>query len=104
MAQLMAESDLAIGAAGSTSWERCSQGLPSIISVVADNQNLIADALETAGAARTFVTDDAMPALRTVIAELADDPRELSKMSRCAANVSDGGGSIRVATAVDALN
>jgi len=104
MAQLMAESDLAIGAAGSTSWERCSQGLPSIIGVVADNQIFIADALQAAGASKTFIVDDEMFALRAVIAELANDPQELLRMSRCAANISDGGGAIRVATAVDALN
>ena len=39
MARLMAEADLAIGAAGAnTSWERCSSGLPTIVLAVADNQ------------------------------------------------------------------
>lgn len=41
MAQLMADSDLAIGAAGSTSWERCCLGLPSISLLIAENQKLI---------------------------------------------------------------
>ena len=45
MAQLMAESDLCIGAAGSTSWERCCLGLPSIQLVLADNQKEAALAL-----------------------------------------------------------
>ena len=45
MAELMCGSDLAIGAAGSTSWERCCLGLPSIIMVTADNQKLIASNL-----------------------------------------------------------
>lgn len=45
MAQLMAQSDLCIGAAGSTSWERCCLGLPSIQLVVAENQNEAASAL-----------------------------------------------------------
>jgi len=51
MAELMARSDLAIGAAGSTSWERCCLGLPSIMVVLADNQNLIAKDLHNWGAA-----------------------------------------------------
>lgn len=51
MAELMAKSDLAIGAAGSTSWERCCLGLPSIMVVLADNQNLIAKDLHNWGAA-----------------------------------------------------
>jgi UDP-2,4-diacetamido-2,4,6-trideoxy-beta-L-altropyranose hydrolase len=38
MARRMADSDLAIGAAGSTSWERCCLGLPSILVILADNQ------------------------------------------------------------------
>ena len=38
MAQRMADSDLAIGAAGSTSWERCCLGLPSVVVILADNQ------------------------------------------------------------------
>lgn len=45
MASLMAESDLAIGAAGGTSWERCCLGLPSITLVLAENQIAVAAAL-----------------------------------------------------------
>ena len=38
MAEIMANADLAIGAAGATTWERCCLGLPSIQVVIADNQ------------------------------------------------------------------
>jgi len=38
MAELMAAADLAIGAGGSASWERCCLGLPSIVGAVAQNQ------------------------------------------------------------------
>lgn len=38
MAEIMANSDLAIGAAGATTWERCCLGLPTIQMVIADNQ------------------------------------------------------------------
>lgn len=51
MAQRMANSDLAIGAAGSTSWERCCLGLPTLMVVLADNQRDIAIGLERVGAA-----------------------------------------------------
>ena len=51
MAEIMAESDLAIGAAGGTAWERCCLGLPSIMLITAENQQEIARALETSQAA-----------------------------------------------------
>lgn len=45
MAEIMANSDLAIGAAGSTSWERCCLGLPTLVMVLAENQSAGAKAL-----------------------------------------------------------
>jgi UDP-2,4-diacetamido-2,4,6-trideoxy-beta-L-altropyranose hydrolase len=41
MAQLMADSDLCIGAAGGTTWERCCLGLPTIMLILAGNQKKI---------------------------------------------------------------
>lgn len=38
MAELMHKADLAIGAGGSTNWERCFLGLPAIVIAIADNQ------------------------------------------------------------------
>lgn len=38
IAELMANSDLAIGAGGTTTWERCCLGLPAIVIGVAENQ------------------------------------------------------------------
>jgi UDP-2,4-diacetamido-2,4,6-trideoxy-beta-L-altropyranose hydrolase len=54
MAQLMADSDLAIGAAGATAWERCCLGLPSLMLVLADNQRGMAQALAKSGAAQVI--------------------------------------------------
>lgn len=39
MGQLMQKADFAIGAGGSTMWERCYVGLPSSATIVADNQS-----------------------------------------------------------------
>ena len=39
MAALMIEADLAFGGCGTTSWERCTLGLPSIVIGLAENQN-----------------------------------------------------------------
>jgi len=45
MAELMSNADLAIGAAGATTWERCCLGLPTIQLVIAENQRQIAEYL-----------------------------------------------------------
>jgi UDP-2,4-diacetamido-2,4,6-trideoxy-beta-L-altropyranose hydrolase len=52
MADEMAKMDLFIGAGGSTSWERCILGLPSIIVSVADNQVEASTALHHLGVLR----------------------------------------------------
>lgn len=51
MAELMMQADIAISAAGSTCWELCFLGLPSILLDVADNQIPIATELERRGCA-----------------------------------------------------
>ncbi len=50
MGDLMLSADIAIGASGATAWERCCLGLPSLITVNAENQQLIAKNLTHAGA------------------------------------------------------
>lgn len=49
MAQLMASADLAFGACGTATWERCILGLPAIVVVLADNQRPSTQALVNAG-------------------------------------------------------
>ncbi|OMP65792.1 UDP-2,4-diacetamido-2,4,6-trideoxy-beta-L-altropyranose hydrolase [Domibacillus epiphyticus] len=50
MAELMVKSDLAIGAGGSTSWERCFLELPALTIIVADNQKELSKAVANKGA------------------------------------------------------
>lgn len=45
MSDLMYDCDFAIGAAGSTTWERCCLGMPSILLCIAENQRDIMSAL-----------------------------------------------------------
>jgi UDP-2,4-diacetamido-2,4,6-trideoxy-beta-L-altropyranose hydrolase len=93
MAQLMADSDLAIGAAGATSWERCCLGLPTIMLVLAENQHEVAQRLEQSGAAKLISLSQSPTAeLRELLLPLIDDPAELLSMSDCAASVIDGSG------------
>jgi UDP-2,4-diacetamido-2,4,6-trideoxy-beta-L-altropyranose hydrolase len=97
MADLMADSDLAIGAAGSTSWERCCLGLPAIIVVQADNQQLIANALELIGAAKVSSVFGGTKLLHEQISKVLSDISGLQRMSVSASKVTDGCGADRVA-------
>lgn len=57
MAELMVNADLAIGAAGSTSWERCCLGLPTVMVVLAENQQMIANQLSDIGACKVMAVN-----------------------------------------------
>lgn len=96
MAQLMVDSDLAIGAAGSTSWERCCLGLPTLILVLADNQMAGAAALQNFGAAVVAERVDSVGALLSQIVMSDDYQKLLSRWSQSAATVTDGSGVDRV--------
>jgi UDP-2,4-diacetamido-2,4,6-trideoxy-beta-L-altropyranose hydrolase len=98
MAQLMADADLAIGAAGTTSWERCTLGLPCLVAVLAENQVALAEALIAAGAARPLRLSSAAGRARFAadLAELCGTGNARSEMSRRAAAVADGTGVARV--------
>lgn len=50
MAELMAAADIGIGAGGSTTWERCCLGLPTVVMVLSDNQKPVAQHLDKMGA------------------------------------------------------
>ena len=94
MADLMNQADLAIGASGSTSWERCALGLPAIIYVIADNQIGIASALESAEAAITIRgVNELSSKLNTAI-------QNLKNMSIKASLICDGFGVKRVSNSL----
>jgi UDP-2,4-diacetamido-2,4,6-trideoxy-beta-L-altropyranose hydrolase len=94
MAKLMADSDLAIGAAGTTSWERCCLGLPTIMFVLAANQGKIAEALCKAGAAH--MADALKLTYYPLVTPEYLTPLSLSAMSRAAAAITDGLGVAQV--------
>jgi UDP-2,4-diacetamido-2,4,6-trideoxy-beta-L-altropyranose hydrolase len=97
MAERMCLADLSIGAAGSTSWERCCLGSPTIIVVLAANQASGAKALEAAGAAITIDAPEAVrQALPSVLAK-ASMPKVLQLMNRAAAKITNGKGASLVA-------
>ncbi|MFG6584655.1 UDP-2,4-diacetamido-2,4,6-trideoxy-beta-L-altropyranose hydrolase [Sulfitobacter sp. 1A12779] len=98
MARLMQDADLAIGAGGSTTWERCCLGLPSIIVETADNQAGAVAAMEAEAAALgTGPLLDARFDDRLVQA-VGQAQQELEALSQSAARVCDGEGVCRAVT------
>jgi UDP-2,4-diacetamido-2,4,6-trideoxy-beta-L-altropyranose hydrolase len=97
MARRMADSDLAIGAAGSTSWERCCLGLPTLMVVLADNQKDAAVHLEHAGAAYCLTLDTQLhQQLHDRTQRLLNQPEGLNQMAIHASRITDGAGVERV--------
>lgn len=52
LAKLMLDADLAIGAGGSSAWERCCLGLPTLLFVLSENQKNVSNNLEQIGAVK----------------------------------------------------
>jgi UDP-2,4-diacetamido-2,4,6-trideoxy-beta-L-altropyranose hydrolase len=105
MAELMALADLAIGAAGSASWERCCVGLPALLVTLADNQIDIARGLEGAGACR-YLGPSAVVTVQVLLDALADcarAPEQLRAWSETAYGLADGLGTQRACEAMEAL-
>jgi UDP-2,4-diacetamido-2,4,6-trideoxy-beta-L-altropyranose hydrolase len=104
MAQRMADSDLAIGAAGSTSWERCCLGLPTLMVVLADNQWPGAKALDAAQAACLIgKVGDIATQLPLAVRAVNQDDR-LMQMSTFACSITDGLGVYQVLQTLGGLN
>lgn len=96
MAERMSRADLSIGAAGSTSWERCCLGLPAILVVLADNQRSAAHALSENGVA---IVANGGAAVRHALNQLltcGNLTEKLSSMAKAGAELIDGVGCRRV--------
>jgi len=90
MAEIMANADIAIGAAGSSTWERCCLGLPTIQVVIAKNQVIIAKSLAENNAIK-FLQD--IKKLSRVMGDVID---WMVDVSNIASTVTDGLGVKRV--------
>jgi UDP-2,4-diacetamido-2,4,6-trideoxy-beta-L-altropyranose hydrolase len=98
MAYLMARSDLVVGAAGTTSWERCCLGVPSVMVVLADNQRNVAKALSVANAALLIESVEHIAgSLGSMVEVLSKSPDKLEKMSFAARRITNGTGADKVA-------
>ena len=100
----MFQSDLAIGAAGSTSWERCCLGIPSLIVVLAANQREIATALHDVGAARTISSCSLHEEISLEINAIMNAISRLGEFSKAASKITDGQGAKRVVSSLQRIN
>jgi UDP-2,4-diacetamido-2,4,6-trideoxy-beta-L-altropyranose hydrolase len=89
--------DLAIGAGGSSTWERCACGLPTVAICLADNQREVI--LEGARAGFLWGIDHvpSTDELATVLRALAGAPGLVQHMSQQSLQVTDARGASRVA-------
>jgi UDP-2,4-diacetamido-2,4,6-trideoxy-beta-L-altropyranose hydrolase len=99
MPQLTLEADLAVGAGGSTSWERCVLALPTLLLVLAANQGEASQALAQADAvlALDVADPDFDAAFVDALARLLAEPPLRDRLSTASAAVCDGRGAARVA-------
>jgi UDP-2,4-diacetamido-2,4,6-trideoxy-beta-L-altropyranose hydrolase len=106
ISELIAQADIAIGAAGSSAWERCCLGLPTLNLVLADNQQFVNDRLVETGAA--FQLTKSKNSQKTALAGdirriVFDDNLRVSLQSR-AASICDGLGVGRATLLLDPLD
>lgn len=99
LADLLGGADLAIGAGGITSWERCRAGVPSVVVTLADNQVPGTQALSVAGIVHYVGPSDTVDAarLRGAICALRDDPAARTRMTELGQMLVDGRGAQRMA-------
>lgn len=105
MPDMMARADVFIAAAGSSSWEACTLGLPSVIVAVADNQIKIAENLALTGAAISLGRRNEISAARVEdgIRRILFEHSVRNNMVCNSSSVCDGQGSRRVAEVIDEL-
>ena len=100
MAKLMADADLFIGGAGSTVWERCCLGLPSLIISTASNQDAIAGGCELSriGIYIGKSKEISFHRIKIEIEKMLLNQNALLSLGRKSANMVDGKGADYVAS------
>jgi UDP-2,4-diacetamido-2,4,6-trideoxy-beta-L-altropyranose hydrolase len=94
MADLILNADIAIGAGGTSSWERCSLALPTLVKVLSVNQRENANNLQKAGAIKIWSDSDD---LANTLEELVVSINQWKNMSDNSSVICDASGAPRVA-------
>lgn len=89
MAELMSAADIAIGGGGSTTWERCFLGLPSIVVTMADNQVEAAEIVARHGASHCMGSYDGFSAddLARILGKFINNSDRVLQMSIAASEI-----------------
>lgn len=105
ISELMLQAGLAIGAGGTTSWERCCLGLPALVIAVADNQVALSRALDDAGCQRYLGAHDHVSEemLTAEVASAIDGYAQLRAMGERGRELVDGQGTDRVVAVLRSL-
>lgn len=105
MAAFMTDADFCIGAAGSTTWERCCLYLPSALFTLAANQKTIADNLAVAQACIALGTIESFDfsSLNSLLHNLIKHPDHLSRLSKNCGVLCDGLGTVRIRDTLQGL-
>lgn len=101
LSNILAHADLAISAAGTSSWEICTLGIPSVLVAVVDNQLKTMEALFSAGLALGLDATGSNKAnlsdsLRTQIMSLISNKQLRKQITRHCLDMFDGKGKDRV--------
>ena len=95
---LLDQADLALAAAGTTTWELCRLGIPSVVWATVDNQEPVARAAAAAGAVVQAEADAA--ALAEAVLRVLGDPDLRVALGAGARRTVDGYGAERVVAAL----
>lgn len=103
IADLMLKADLFLGAGGTTTWERCCLGLPSLVLTIADNQEALTEAVAQYGAVICLgkAQETSWEEIRDSLDRIRRAPETLRQMSVLGMKLVDGLGTERVVQAMN---
>lgn len=93
VAKLLVESDVAVGAAGSATWERCALGVPTLLIQTAENQSEVVKRVCQFGAAQAFYGSLDSAEIVDALESVVENYRAISSR---ACQLIDGLGSSRI--------
>jgi UDP-2,4-diacetamido-2,4,6-trideoxy-beta-L-altropyranose hydrolase len=98
MAELMAKADIALGAGGSTTWERMAVGLPSIVITLAENQVYSTRCLDQDGYLQWIGNVDKVheETIFNVLLKTIQRPKQLQSQIQRGQELVDGMGTVSV--------